>query len=52
MAQPNDPVDSFDAPVGDKPHGSLRGTFVAVLLMAIFFAVTWFGMLALAWSRR
>lgn len=35
-----------------SPRGSLRGAFVSVLLMAAFFVVTWFGMLALALERR
>ena len=33
-------------------HRSLRGTFIAVLIMAAFFIVTWFGMYALLLSRR
>lgn len=36
----------------DAAHGSLRGTMVAVIVMASFFVVTWFGMLLLAMERR
>lgn len=35
-----------------EDRGSLRGTFVAVILMAAFFVATWFGMLAIALERR
>lgn len=47
---------STEAPVPDPneepPSASLRGTFVAVVLMACFFLLTWFGMLALVMERR
>lgn len=43
------PPTSTDA---QHEHGSLRGTFVAVVAMASFFVVTWFGMFLLAMDRR
>ena len=56
-ARPDDPVDIDATPPtepasDDSTHGSLRGTFVAVVFMAAFFVVTWFGMFLLAMDRR
>ncbi len=53
-ARPDTPDDSPQPPVAaeDDHHGSLRGTFVAVVAMASFFVVTWFGMFLLALDRR
>ena len=42
-------TDSHDQPL---KASSLRGTFVFVLIMAALFAASWFGLLALAMSRR
>ena len=52
-ARPDTPDDSQPpaAPEGEH-HGSLRGTFVAVVAMASFFVVTWLGMFLLAIDRR
>ena len=36
----------------DAEGSSLRGTFIAVLMMAAFFVLCWFGMYALLLSRR
>lgn len=33
-------------------HGPLSGTMTAVLLMAAFFVITWFGVYAILLSRR
>jgi hypothetical protein len=51
MARP-DQTDAPEAPPTSDGGHSVRGAFVAVLFMAAFFAVTWFGMLALAMERR
>ncbi len=53
-ARPDQPDDAATppAPAADDDHGSLRGTFIAVVLMASFFVVTWFGMFLLAMDRR
>lgn len=53
-AHPDHPDDAPPpvAPEGQHGHGSLRGTFVAVVAMASFFVVTWFGMFLLAMDRR
>ena len=36
----------------EEPHGNLRGSFVAVVLMAGFFVACWVGVLAIALERR
>ena len=33
-------------------HTSLRGSFVAVLVMSVFFLATWFTLFAIAMERR
>lgn len=53
MSTPQDERDqqgAVDAP--DQTPSSLRGTIVAVLLMATFFVVAWYGVFALMLSRR
>ena len=36
----------------EESHGDLRGSFTAVLLMAAFIAIIWFGVFAIAMVRR
>ncbi len=53
MEDPQPDTSELPTPPGDEqPSDSLRGTFVAVVAMASFFVVVWFGMLLLALERR
>ncbi len=38
-------------PTHDESEGSLKGTFIAVMLVGVFILVSWFGLYALFLSR-
>ncbi len=46
------PDGTTDTPTPRQSDHSVRGSFIAVLVMAAFFALTWFGMWALVLERR
>ena len=54
MPAPDQPETKTSPEHADQqaPAGSLRGSFVAVLVMTAFFLVAWFGVLAIALERR
>jgi hypothetical protein len=51
---PDSPRDEPASEPADQPlvSSSLRGTFVFVMIMAVIFAASWFGLFAIAMARR